>query len=139
MKIKGLTLIRPWGYAVIQLGKDIENRSWYPSTKTLEPGDWIAIHNGVKWEQEEVFWIEDMFKVKIPHRDSHPTGAIIGVARYMGWTDKSNSRWFFGEYGWKLQDAFVIEPIPHKGALGLWALEPAALAQAEKAIEQAAK
>lgn len=134
MKIKGLTLIRPWAWAIFNAGKDIENRSWVPSTKTLEPGDWLAIHNGVKWSQNDARWIEGSFFKKVPNRDDHPTGAIVGMARYMGWTDKSNSRWFFGEYGWKLQDAFAIEPIPHKGALGLWTLESAALAQVEKAI-----
>lgn len=140
MKIKGLTLIRPWAWAIFNAGKDIENRAWKPTQNQLQPGDWLAIHAGKKWEQEEVFWIEDMFGVKVPHQDEHPKGVIIGLVKYFGVITKSDSRWFFGPYGWIWRKAIAFpEPIPHKGAQGLWTLEPAALAQVEKAIERAAR
>ena len=123
--IKGLTLIRPWPFAILMLGKRIENRSWKPN---LNVGDWIAIHAGAKWDKSDAEWISRRFRI-VPSKEAHPTGVIVGVARYQGYTSYSPDPWFFGPYGWLLSNVQAITPIPHKGALGLWELQPSALEQ----------
>lgn len=126
MVIKGLTLIRPWSWAIVHASKRIENRTWKPN---LAMGDWIAIHAGSKWIQTDANWIADTFCYSVPPKEEQPAGVIIGVARYAGWTTGDKSPWFFGPYGWLLSDVSAIEqPIPHTGALSLWNLQPEALA-----------
>lgn len=136
MNIKGLTLIRPWAWAILHAGKDVENRSWKPTANQLQVGDWLAIHAGMKWEQEEVFWMEDMFGVKVPHQDEHPKGVIVGLVRYVDCVTRSSSLWFFGPYGWRWDKVIVLSrPIPHKGAQGLWTLQPEAYERCKAIIE----
>lgn len=125
MKIKGLTLIRPWAWAIVHASKRVENRTWKPS---LTVGDWIAIHAGSKWSRADADWIADTFCYSVPPKEEQPSGMIIGVARYAGFKLDSENPWFFGPIGWLLTDVQAIDPIPHKGALGLWDLQPEALA-----------
>jgi hypothetical protein len=39
-----ITLAQPWPWAVAQLGKRLENRSW--TDPRLTPGAWLALHGG---------------------------------------------------------------------------------------------
>lgn len=133
MVIKGLTLIRPWPWAILNAGKRIENRSWRPN---LNIGDWIAIHAGSKWSQDDADWIAATFRIDVPSKSDHVSGAIIGIAQYGGYkTSNSVLRWnpsepwLFGPFGWVLNNVQAITSIPHKGALGLWTLHPSALEQ----------
>ncbi len=111
--------IRPWPWAILYAGKRIENRSWVPGQQ-FKPGDLIAIHAGSKWSQDDANWISKTFRVQVPPKSEHPAGAIVGFARYKGIMDRSRNQWFFGPWGWLLGDVQAIEPIPHRGALGLW-------------------
>jgi hypothetical protein len=42
--VKAITLRHPWPWAILAMGKRIENRTWEP--KGLRPGDRFAIHGG---------------------------------------------------------------------------------------------
>ncbi len=134
MNIRGLTLIRPWPWAIFKAGKDVENRGWTPSMSQLKPGDWIAIHAGVKWDNDAaVFYVPDA-----PPKAQHPSAVIVGLVRYTGFTEACPSPWFFGPYGWQWDKAIELaEPIPHNGALGLWTLEAAAYAKCKAIVEAA--
>ncbi|WP_034335066.1 hypothetical protein [Deinococcus misasensis] len=48
-----LTVSPPWGFAILHLGKNVENRDWFPERHGmrqgepfLRPGDWFLIHGG---------------------------------------------------------------------------------------------
>lgn len=123
MNIRGLTLIRPWPWAIFKAGKDVENRSWLPSPTRLQPGEWIAIHAGAKWDELDADWIQETFGLDFPSKAQHQSGLIVGLVRFSGFCTKSDSLWFFGPYGWQWDRMIELaEPIPHKGALGLWTL-----------------
>lgn len=124
--MKAITLIRPWPWAILHAGKRIENRSWAPS---LKPGDLLAIHAGNKWDQVDANWIARYFNISVPSKADHVAGAIVGIARFVGVVYKSPNEWFFGPVGWLLDDVRAIDPIPCRGALGLWS--PSADIQAQ--------
>jgi len=136
MNIRGLTLIRPWPWAIFKAGKDVENRGWKPSASQLKPGDWIAIHAGGKWDAAGASSIAYLFDVKVPKAEQHPSAVIVGLVRYSGFVTKSASTWFSGHYGWQWDRTIELaEPVQHKGAMGLWKLNDEAYAQCRKAIE----
>lgn len=125
--IRGLTLIRPWAWAVAHAGKDIENRTWEPPRYML--GGFVAIHAGMKWDEDAASGIECELDICVPDEDAHPSGVIVAVARIAGIQRESfGSPWFCGPVGWQLRDVVRIEPVPCKGAQGLWVLPPDVLA-----------
>jgi hypothetical protein len=132
-RLLGLTLYRPWTWAILHRGKRVENRSWKPPERQLALGGLIAIHAGQRWDADGAAWIYDNFGARPPRGEG---GLIVGVARLIGWrgphgTNLQSDRraeveaalaspWFCGPYGWVLGDVAAIEAIPCKGALGLW-------------------
>lgn len=115
----GLTLWRPWPLLIGAGIKKIENRPWHPRPR-LQPGEWFAIHSGKKFDDS---CISTAIRLGVPidffdKKDVEST--ISCVARYDGHVDKSDDRWFFGPIGWLIGDVQAFEPIPCKGAQGLW-------------------
>lgn len=128
----GLTLIQPWGTAILELGKDVENRDWRPPNDLL--GGRIALHAGKKVDRALVDALLGGKEVQ--------TGAIIGTVELVGcirlWPggrrvayglDEAQivaaykSRWRNPDSSclWYLREPQALrEPIPYPGALGLW-------------------
>lgn len=126
-QIRGLTLIRPWGYAIAHLGKDVENRTW---NCYLKPGDFIAIHNGMKWDDSALECIQDCMGVAgSVTKETDKSSQIIAVAQFVGNVTESDSTWFVGPVGWQLRDVTPISPVDCKGKQGLWNLPGNVLAQ----------
>lgn len=136
--MRALTLKRPWHCAILHLDADpkrVENRPWKPWQSVI--GQRIALHAGLGWDERAEFdgWDD-------------PRGmqqGIVGTAIVRGWVHRASappcglthsntlthaeaqqhvsSRWFFGPYGWVLEEVRTLpQPIPCSGALGLWAL-----------------
>ncbi|MBZ9752750.1 hypothetical protein K7W42_18065 [Deinococcus sp. HMF7604] len=63
-----------------------------------------------------------------------PTG-IVAVARLAEVTQNDPSKWAAeGQYHWRMADLLTLPvPIPHRGAQGLWQLQPEALDQVRAA------
>jgi hypothetical protein len=95
--ILGLTLHRPWPWAMLHAWKRVENRGWMPPRDFI--GGYIAIHAGQKWDAEGATWLQgalrnaklgspaeawDAFPVQVPPAEEHPSGVIVGVARLIG-------------------------------------------------------
>lgn len=131
--MRALTLWRPWPWAILHGGKDIENRPWAcPRSLVGVP---IALHAGKVWDEEtaEEFaapgeWHLEGFP---PRKADHPEGAIVGLATVARVLHESSlidradparsSRWFMGPWGWVLRDVIALpEPVPCRGAQGLW-------------------
>jgi hypothetical protein len=121
MQIKGLTLHRPWGYAISHLDKRVENRTW---NCPLPIGTFIAIHNGQKWDKEGELFIRRQNASELfdhPSEENCPAGAIVAVAQFDGNVTESDSPWFCGPVGWQLKNVVAINPIMGvKGQQGLW-------------------
>jgi hypothetical protein len=122
----GLTLHRPWPILIARGIKKIENRTWSPEGRLL-PGEWFAVHAGKKYDdrcspmaQRLGVDLEIFFDKKLG-AEAH----IVAVARYAGVVTTSEDPWFFGPVGWVLDQVVPLEPIPCKGAQGLWPVPPA--------------
>lgn len=123
-KIRGLTLQRPWEYAIFNLGKDVENRTWRPPVSMI--GQYLAIHAGQTYDKAGARWIEQKFGLVIPETQG---GVIVGVVKLADVVTESTSPWFVGPFGWVLAEKVAIEPVPCSGKLGLWALPDDVLEQ----------
>lgn len=142
--MRALTLWRPWDTAILYLGKPVENREWGPPSNLI--GQRIALHSGKKFDEEGACTI-----VKLCHAAQFPPPAfveacldraekldsvILGTVRiarvlerrqqHFGAPDPlATSPWFFGSFGWVCEDVIAFpEPVPCKGAQGLWTLPP---------------
>ena len=116
-----LTLTRPWQILIAKGIKRIENRTWLPGPRLL-PGEWFAIHAGQSYDTDcqpmatRLGVSLDTFFGEL----SATPSAIVAVARYGGVVTASKDPWFFGPYGWVLDQVVEVQPVRCRGAQGLW-------------------
>ena len=121
-EIDALSIRQPYPHHIFHNDKNVENRSW----PTKRRG-WFIVQAGIS-------------KSELAIGQHHlPRGGIVGMARITDCVQAMESRWFFGKYGFVLADAFPVDLIPCKGALGFFmpddaALQALALAVARKAV-----
>jgi hypothetical protein len=120
--MKALSIKQPWVHAILHEGKDVENRTWSRNFR-----GWIAIHASGQPDR----WGEFPGRLKVPDLRTLDYSAICGVARVVDIVTQSRSKWFWHpeddtvNYGWILAEATALkDPIPCKGALGLWDVPP---------------
>lgn len=114
---RALSIRQPWADAIIWHGKDIENRDWNTAFR-----GWVCVHAAKKWGLEERLDIDSINRLSGQRLevDRPLLGGIIGVAEIVDCVEASDSRWFFGRYGFVLRNASPVEFIPVKGALGFF-------------------
>lgn len=142
--MRGLSLTQPWSTLVAIGAKKFETRSW-----GAVPCGWIAIHASKgfpRWAKDmcrDYPFAEVLTKgLPVSHRDyievTLPTGAIVAVVNFDACTPTEkfqSDAWArlltdqereFGDFGpsrfaWRFAEVKRLpEPIPCKGALGLW-------------------
>ena len=128
--MKTLSIRQPWASLLCAGVKDVENRTWAPPQDAV--GRKILIHAGSAKVPENFFdtipfeWsseIQNAVRYGWMPRHDVPTGAIIGYATLVGYSEKTDSLWDGGEgqIKWQFEDPFLFdEPIPAKGKLGLF-------------------
>jgi hypothetical protein len=131
--MKALSVRAPWWWAILHLGKDIENRDWYTSFRGT-----IWLHAG-KWFSEEGVQDEWFWSVMPMWLQANPTvspaakpsleleairrgcGCIVGKIDIVDCRMNSSSPWFRGKWGFTLANPVALAtPIPFKGALGFF-------------------
>lgn len=143
--MKALSLTQPWATLVASGAKRIETRSWPTSYRGP-----LAIHaaKGFPREAQEVCFEEPfasaLLRAGIRVPNDLPRGAVVAVARLAGIQPTvltlnephplapapDSDEWAFGDYGprrfmWFIEGVQALpEPIPAKGALGLWEWTP---------------
>lgn len=111
--MKALSIRQPWCHRIFHEGKDVENRDW----PTKFRGQ-VLIHASLSLEEDrEYIRAHDL-----------PLGGIVGIVDIVDCVSASDSRWFFGKYGFVLRNARPIELIPCPGKLGFFDV-PAHVAQ----------
>lgn len=121
--MRALTLTQPWASCVAEGVKTFETRSW--GTRYRGP---LAIHAAKGFPRiAQTFARSGRY---VPRPYSFPCGAVVAVCRLVECFESSgfapNEReaalgdWSIGRWIWKLADVEKIEPIPLRGALGLW-------------------
>lgn len=116
-----LSIRQPWAWAIINAGKDIENRDW--PTRFRGP---VCIHAAKGMTQDE-FADASTYILRVSATVppvNPPRGGIVGVAEIVDCVEESESPWFFGRYGFVLRNVRAVPFIPVRGALGLFRWEP---------------
>ena len=136
-----LSVRQPWAWAIIHCGKDIENRSWQAVNHGLRKRGRIAIHAAKGWTRADIDFAFDLAARDVLPLALHaepdtdlPRGAILGTVELLSVhrSEQMHPSPLEGELGdysagrwvWVLSspDEFP-EPIPARGALGLWEWE----------------
>lgn len=115
--MKALSILQPWAYAILHLGKDIENRTWRTSYRGR-----FLIHTGKGFDGDGYDWLlQSMGRVStrvLPAKVEYERGGIVGSAVIRDCVQASASKWFFGDYGFVLQGVKPIPFIPYRGERG---------------------
>ena len=134
--MKALSLTQPWAELVVLGEKQWETRSWKTERRGL-----IAVHaskNFPRWAKDltetDPYFVSTLGKYPITRI---PIGAIVGTVEILKMESTNELRDFlgrkeiaFGDYqmdrwGWQLANPVKLdEPIPCRGALGLWEVPP---------------
>lgn len=133
--MKCLTLWRPWPWCIFHAPRNpkrIENRSWKPPERLLDRR--IVLHAGKTFDADSAADICSLFAMH-PDGDAPPhwrDEGLIGVVTIQGVAGSifevsrfgaEQKVWWSGPYAWLLKDVRAFrEPIPCKGAQGLWTL-----------------
>lgn len=117
MLLPALSIQQPWAYAIVHLGKDIENRVWW--TKLREK---FFIHASKTIDQEGYVFLTER-NLYVPPPNEIERGGIIGTAELTGCVKKSSSPWFFGPYGFELSNQKPLKFQYARGQLGFFTLE----------------
>jgi hypothetical protein len=123
--MKALSIQQPWLWAITDIDKRIENRTWKPPQWII--GERIALHASKK---DDPVGYREIYEIAgiIPPAEL-PKGAIVATAKVVGWLDDNgfgnghliDDKWFFGPIGWILADIKKLDtPILCRGSLGLW-------------------
>jgi hypothetical protein len=149
-----ITLTNPWPYCVTDLGKRVENRSWWPAATLI--GQRIALHAGKTIEPES--WSSAATlkpELRKMSMSSIPYGAIVGMFTLAGYVradrgvvthragrasktyEPASDPWFFGPVGWLLADVVKFQaPIECRGSQRLWTVPPSLAKQCRAQDEQ---
>lgn len=140
--MKAITLKEPWAWLVINGGKDCENRNWITRFRGR-----VAIHTSSKPYPAEFSHAQSLIErerlhISMPKPLPQPSdlayGAIIGTVEIVDCVSRSDSPWFFGDYGFVLRNPIALaEPIPCRGFLNFWDVPPLTLRLIEAQLEKA--
>ena len=154
---RALSLYSPWAWAVLNLGKDIENRNWQRWSGDAKFRGWFWLHasmfggptqGGLRKLVEEFEGVKTMAGRAGRSMPDHPVtpqmflnmrGKIVGLARVVDVVDSSDSGWFCGPLGLVLADVTpLVESVECKGALGFWTVPPDVLSRCQRFIPRPA-
>jgi len=115
-----LSIRQPWAWAILNAGKDIENRDW----RTTRRGR-IALHAGkgmtfAEYRDCLAMIAEIRPGLDLPGLDELERGGIVGTAEIADCVYRSDSPWFFGSFGLVLADVRPVPFIPVRGELGFF-------------------
>ncbi len=129
--MKALSIRQPWAWAVAVGVKDVENRDNLRNFR----GE-FAVHAGQQFDEAGYVWIQthaaelgiarnpSEARAKqqplLPERSDFPCGGIVGFATAVDCVEASESRWFFGRYGFVLASARSCALIPMAGKLSFF-------------------
>jgi hypothetical protein len=128
--MKALSIQQPWAWFIVNGYKDVENRSWPTSFRGP-----VLIHAGKKFDEDGWLYLKNGGFARTgekaaqrlkqegnitPRQMMQLCGGIVGVCEIVDCVKKSDSPWFFGEYGFVIKNAKPIPFMPYKGKLGFF-------------------
>lgn len=129
IELPALSIRQPWAWSIVHAGKDIENRSWPTRFRGR-----VLIHAGLCFDgdADDEFLTLTMQSAalvggapvsKIPEASRLPKGGIVGIAEIVDCITHSDSPWFFGPYGFVLENVRPLPFHPCKGRLGFFPVQ----------------
>lgn len=116
--MKALSIRQPWAWLIIKGHKDIENRSWPTAFRGR-----VLVH-AAKGMTTSEYVDADFFVcgggIKLPRPRDLFRGGIIGMVDVVDCVTKSDSPWFFGKYGFVLQNPTPLPFLELRGQLGFF-------------------
>ncbi|HEY8948479.1 MAG TPA: ASCH domain-containing protein [Rhizomicrobium sp.] len=125
--MKALSIQQPWAWAILTLGKDIENRDWQIVNPGLTFRGPVLIHTGKRIDPDGVEYLRTCGH---PPPENLPLGGIVGEMEIVDLVTRSASPWFFGPYGFVLKNAKPLKFTPLRGQLGFFSVPDEILAAA---------
>ena len=133
-----LSIRQPWAWLIVNGYKDIENRDWYTNRRGK-----VLIHASKGMTKDEYYDCCDFLKSSLPEvakiiREQHShlengfsweylknnfCGGVVGEAEIIDCIKTSQSKWFFGQYGFVLRNAKPTKFMPCKGKLGFFEIQ----------------
>lgn len=145
--MRAITLHQPWASAILAEVKPWENRTWAPRALLDGGALWLALHAGqatdrslskvvepaTAWTTRRTGWdrLRDLWP-SMPGRrpEDYPRG-ILGLVRFDGagaiadYPEALGDPWASGPVVWRVGRVIRLrDPIPVKGAQGLWTPPP---------------
>lgn len=124
--MNALTIWNPWASLISEGVKPVENRNWPFEERVRQRkaiiGTRIAIHAGKTFDLDAAHglmgWPPPVPAIVVASR--LVSSAILCTAVVDRFVSTMDSRWFCGPVGWMLRDVRKFEPVPCRGAQGLW-------------------
>lgn len=144
--MKALSIRQPWAWMIIHGGKDFENRDWYTSVRGR-----ILVHAAkgmTKGEYEDAKDTYDRIptafyplgRCPLPAFEDLQRGGIIGEVEIVSCLDSNildekdlpyPSPFFFGRFGFKLQNPKPLPFRAYRGQLGFFEVDEQATREAQ--------
>lgn len=113
--MRALSIQQPWAWAIINAGKDIENRNWPTNVRGR-----VLVHAGKKIDKESYYFVNKQMRCNIPDDLELEIGGIVGSVEIIDCVKSSESKWFFGKFGFVLRNPTVLPFMPCRGQLGFF-------------------
>jgi hypothetical protein len=121
-----LSIRQPWAWLIANGFKNIENRDWttgYRGPLLIHAGK--AVDNDCFTGKEINFDFFEQFGDEVVdalprYKKDYDLGCIVGQANLVDVVTDSDSQWVCGKYGFILENALSINPIPYPGKLKLF-------------------
>lgn len=116
--MKTLSIKQPWAWLLANGHKDVENRNW----RTKFRGK-IFIHASKSINKQDYAaakLICDDLGIKLPNIDQLERGGIVGCMTITDCVETLDSPWFFGQYGFTVNNQRACKLHPLKGRLSIY-------------------
>lgn len=142
--MKAISLWQPWASLMAAGYKSIETRSWEP--RGLRSGQLVAIHAAKRWTRAERELCAEMpfnhsltlAKVRgLWDFNNPPLGCVVAIARFervaptqggvfeeISWEEYEFGNFAPGRFGWIFSEVRALQPIPLRGAQGIFDWSP---------------
>ena len=111
-----LSIRQPWAWLIANGFKDIENRNW----RTGYKGKFL-IHAAKRMDDMSLEEIINYYQVDIiPSQVELQRGGIVGMSNLTACVTQSDSKWFHGPFGFKLDNSSTLPFYPCRGQLGFF-------------------
>jgi hypothetical protein len=118
-QVKALSIQQPWAWLIVNGHKPVENRRW----KTGYQGP-LAIHAGKQFDRLGYDFVKSSFPdIEMPEPEAFERGGMVGTVEMTGCVTSSDNRFFFGPYGFILENARPCRFVPMIGKLSFFEVE----------------